>query len=169
MTTRAIDSSDAMASFRPGESRNARSKFTSGPSGTSLAIRSPSATGSDSTRATSRTASFGFNCEKVTICDTFSRPYLAVTYSMTSPRRAWQKSMSMSGIEMRSGFRNRSKSRSYLSGSISVMRRAQETIDPAALPRPGPTEMPFSRAYRMKSETIRKYDGKPIFSMTAIS
>ena len=97
----------------------------------------PSATGSDSTRATSRTASLGFSCENVTICDTFSRPYLAVTYSMTSPRRAWQKSMSMSGIEMRSGFRNRSKSRSYLSGSISVMRRAHETIEPAALPRPG--------------------------------
>ncbi len=44
-TTLAIDSSEAMASFSPGESRNARSKFTSGPSGTSFAMRSPSATG----------------------------------------------------------------------------------------------------------------------------
>ena len=62
----------------------------------------------------------------------------------------------MSGIEIRSGFRNRSKSRSNRRGSISVIRSAQETIDPAALPRPGPTAMPFSRASRMKSETIRK-------------
>jgi hypothetical protein len=77
-----------------------------------LAILSPNATGNDSTRATSRTASLGFSCEKVTIWATFSRPYLRVTYSMTSPRRAWQKSMSMSGIEMRSGFRNRSNRRS---------------------------------------------------------
>ena len=40
-TTLATDSSDAIASFRPGDSRKARSKFTSGPSGTSLAMRSP--------------------------------------------------------------------------------------------------------------------------------
>ena len=65
---------------------------------------------------------------------------------MTSPRRAWQKSMSMSGIEMRSGFRKRSKRRSYASGSISVIRSAHDTIDPAALPRPGPTAIPRSRA-----------------------
>ena len=78
-TTLATDSSEAIASFRPGESRNARSKLTSGPSGTSFAIRSPSATGNDSTRATSRTASLGFSCEKVTIWATFSRPYRFVT------------------------------------------------------------------------------------------
>ena len=78
----------------------------------SFAMRSPIATGSESTRATSRTASFGFSCENVTICATFSRPYFLVTYSITSARRAWQKSMSMSGIEIRSGFRNLSKRRS---------------------------------------------------------
>ena len=111
-TTFATASSVSISSLRPGDSRSAFSKFTSGPSGTSLAMRSPRATGRESTRATSRTASFGLSCEKVTICATFSRPYLRVTYSMTSPRRAWQKSMSMSGIEIRSGFRNRSKSRS---------------------------------------------------------
>ena len=35
---------------------------------------------------------------------------------MTSPRRAWQKSMSISGIEIRSGFRKRSNRRSYSQG-----------------------------------------------------
>ena len=66
---------------------------------------------------------------------------------MTSPRRAWQKSMSMSGIEIRSGFRNRSKSRSYRSGSISVIRSAQDTIEPAALPAARPDRDPLiSRA-----------------------
>ena len=76
-----------------------------------------------STRPTSRTTAFAFMVPKVMICATFSRPYLRVTYSMTSPRRRSQKSMSMSGSEMRSGFRKRSKSRSNCSGSTSVMRR----------------------------------------------
>ena len=44
---------------------------------------------------------------------TFSRPYFRVTYSMTSPRRRSQKSMSISGSDTRSGFRKRSKMRSY--------------------------------------------------------
>jgi len=44
------------------------------------------------------------------ICATFSRPYFWVTYSITSPRRSWQKSTSKSGMEMRSGLRKRSKS-----------------------------------------------------------
>ena len=57
----------------------------------------------------------------VMICPTESRPYFSRTYSMTSPRRSSQKSTSMSGIEMRSGLRKRSKSRSYLSGQTSVM------------------------------------------------
>ena len=37
-----------------------------------------------------------------------------------------------------------------------VMRRAKETSEPAAEPRPGPTGMPLSRAKRMKSQTIMK-------------
>ena len=40
---------------------------------------------------------------------------------MTSPRRFMQKSMSMSGIDTRSGFRKRSKSSSFCSGSMSVI------------------------------------------------
>ena len=76
-----------------------------------------------STRPTSRTTAFAFIVPKVMIWATFSRPYLRVTYSMTSPRRLSQKSMSMSGGLMRSSFRKRSKIRSYSIGSMSVMRR----------------------------------------------
>ena len=36
------------------------------------------------------------------------------------------------------------------------MRVAYATIDPVADPRPGPTGMPFSRAYRQMSATTRK-------------
>ena len=61
---------------------------------------------------------------KVMIWATFSRPYFFVTYSITSPRRASQKSMSMSGGLMRSSFKKRSKMRSCAMGSMSVMRRA---------------------------------------------
>jgi hypothetical protein len=64
--------------------------------------------------------------------------------------------MSMSGIEIRSALRKRSKSRSYASGSTSVIRSAYETIDPAAEPRPGPTAIPLSFANLTKSQTIRK-------------
>ncbi|MDF3020845.1 MAG: hypothetical protein K0Q92_2148 [Steroidobacteraceae bacterium] len=67
-----------------------------------------------------------------------------------------QKSMSKSGMDTRSGFRNRSNSRSYLSGSMSVMPRLKATSEPAPEPRPGPTGTPFSRAQRMKSATMRK-------------
>jgi hypothetical protein len=77
---------------------------------------------------------------------TFSRPYFRVTYSMTSPRRRSQKSMSISGSDTRSGFRKRSKMRSYCSGSTSVMRGQNATRLPAADPRPGPTGIPCSRA-----------------------
>ena len=98
------------------------------------------------TRPTSRITALAASVPKVMICATRSRPYFSLTYSMTRPRPRMQKSTSMSGMLMRSGFRKRSNSRSYCSGSMSVMRRAKETTDPAAEPRPGPTGMPFSRA-----------------------
>src|ERR1700732_2517636 len=56
---------------------------------------------------------------------------------MTSSRRSWQKSMSKSGIDTRSGLRNRSNSRPKRSGSRSVMVSAQATTEPAPDPRPG--------------------------------
>ena len=77
---------------------------------------------------------------------TFSRPYFFVTYSMTSPRRASQKSMSISGGLMRSSFRNLSKMSPFSMGSMSVILRHQATRLPAADPRPGPTGMSCSRA-----------------------
>ena len=64
--------------------------------------------------------------------------------------------MSKSGMETRSGFRNRSNSRPNRKGSKSVMVRDQATSDPAPEPRPGPTGMPCSLAHLMKSDTIRK-------------
>ena len=75
---------------------------------------------------------------------------------MTFWRPSRQKSMSTSGMEIRSGLRNRSNSRSYCMGSMSVMCIDQATMLPAALPRPGPTGTPISRALRMKSQTSRK-------------
>ena len=57
-----------------------------------------------------------------------------------------QKSTSMSGMEMRSGFRNRSNRMSYSSGSTPVMPSENVTRLPADEPRPGPTGTPFLRA-----------------------
>ncbi len=39
---------------------------------------------------------------------------------------------------------------------MSVISRQYAASEPAALPRPGPTEIPFWCAKRMKSQTIRK-------------
>src|SRR5271170_1385481 len=45
---------------------------------------------------------------------------------MTSSRRSWQKSMSKSGIDTRSGLRKRSNSKPKRNGSRSVMVSAQD-------------------------------------------
>jgi hypothetical protein len=63
-----------------------------------------------STRPTSRSAALAAMVPKVAIWLTASRPYLSFTYSMTRSRLPWQKSMSKSGIDTRSGFRKRSNS-----------------------------------------------------------
>ncbi len=67
-----------------------------------------------------------------------------------------QKSTSISGIEIRSGFRNRSKMMSYSIGSTPVIPSDHAARLPAADPRPGPTGIPLRLAYEMKSATIRK-------------
>ena len=64
------------------------------------------------TRPTSRTTAFAAIVPKVAICDTDSAPYFCLTYPMTLSRPSWQKSMSKSGIDTRSGLRNRSNRRS---------------------------------------------------------
>jgi hypothetical protein len=68
-----------------------------------------------------------------------------------------QKSTSKSGMDTRSGFRKRSKSRPCSIGSRSVMRSEYATIEPAPEPRPGPTGTSFCAfAQLMKSWTMRK-------------
>ena len=79
------------------------------------------------------------------------------------------KSISISGIDTRSGFKKRSKSKSYLIGSILVIFKQYATTEPAADPRPGPTETPISLAALIKSSTIKKYPGYPVLAMTSNS
>ena len=105
----------------------------------------------------------------VTICATDFSPYLPLTYSMTFSRLLSAKSISISGIETRAGFRKRSNSRSYCSGSTFVMPSAYATMLPAALPRPGPTGTPRRFAASIKSCTIRKYPAYPMVRITSIS
>ena len=75
---------------------------------------------------------------------------------MTSPRRTSLKSMSKSGIEILSGFKKRSNSKSNSRGSILVILSAKATIEPAPEPRPGPTAIALSFAQLIKSATIKK-------------
>ena len=77
-----------------------------------------------------------------------------------------QKSTSKSGMDTRSGFKNRSNSSLKSIGSMSVMRSDHAATEPAPEPRPGPTGMPCSLAQRMKSQTMRKYPENPILVMT---
>ena len=122
--------------------------FPSGPSGSlsgmSLHRRLLVSRGSFCTRATSFSASFVAIVPYVIMCATFSKPYFFVTQLSTSPRPSSSKSTSISGRLMRSGLRKRSKSRSYLMGSICVIPRQYATAEPAAEPRPGPTHTPSS-------------------------
>ena len=67
-----------------------------------------------------------------------------------------QKSISKSGKEILSGFRNLSKSKSYFIGSIFVIFNTYATREPAPDPRPGPTGIELSFAQVTKSETIKK-------------
>ena len=64
--------------------------------------------------------------------------------------------MSKSGGDTRSGFKNLSKSRLNLIGSISVIFNKYANKHPAPDPRPGPTTTPFFLAQFTKSQTIRK-------------
>ena len=75
------------------------------------------------TRPTSRMAFRAAMVPKVTMWATWSSPYFRRTYSNTSSRRVSPKSMSISGMLTRSGFKNRSKYRLYFMGSMSVMWR----------------------------------------------
>ena len=90
-------------------------------SGTNFANRFDSARGSFSTRATSLMADLVAIVPYVMICATRSAPYFSVTQRKTSPLPSSSKSVSISGNEIRSGFKKRSNSKSYLIGSIFVI------------------------------------------------
>ena len=90
-------------------------------SGISLDRRSHSENGRSSTRPTSRITALDDSVPKVTIWLTASLPYFSRTYSITRPRLDWQKSISKSGIDTRSGLRKRSNSSAYFNGSRSVI------------------------------------------------
>ena len=63
-----------------------------------------------------------------------------------SSRPLSETSVSISGIEIRSGFKNLSNSKLYLSGFNSVIPKLHATIEPAADPLPGPIGIPRERA-----------------------
>ncbi len=98
--------------------------------------------GMPSTRPTSFRTAREESVPNVMIWETALSPYFFFTYSITISRLLSEKSISISGIDTRSGFRKRSKRRSYFRGSTLVMPRAYATMLPAALPRPGPTRTP---------------------------
>ena len=118
-----VCSSVATALFNSGFLSAAELNVIFNSFGIILAMRSPSRTLSPITRATSRTTLRAFRRPNVMICATRRSPYFCRTYSRTSPRRASQKSTSISGGEIRSGLRNRSKINPYCNGSMSVMPR----------------------------------------------
>ena len=77
-------------------------------SGTRATTASTRGMGRPSARPTSRIAARAASVPNVPICATFATPYFSLTYWITSPRRCWQKSMSMSGASRRLSSRNRS-------------------------------------------------------------
>jgi hypothetical protein len=91
------------------------------PLGIAFAIFWPSEGENPIALATSLTTIFAFIDPYVIICAQLLCPYLLRTYSITLSLPKSAKSISRSGIVLLSGFKNLSKSRSYLKGQISVM------------------------------------------------
>ena len=132
MVLRSRGSAEASASRSSGTHSRAFFKFSlrglpSGASGRRSGIAFFSAlarsSGNFSTRATSAIEFFIAILLYVMICAQFSAPYFSITHRSTLPRPSSSKSVSISGKFTRSGFRKRSKSKSYFSGSIFVIPR----------------------------------------------
>ena len=70
---------------------------------------------------------------------------------MTNSRLSSGKSISISGIVIRSIFKKRSNNKLYFKGSTSVIPKEKLTKLPQALPRPGPTKILLFLAYFIKS------------------
>ena len=85
------------------------------------------------------------------ICETLSCPYVEIIWSMTFCLLFIQKSISKSGIDILSGFKNLSKRRLYLIGSMFVMPRTNATSEPAPEPLPGPTGTSLFLAHKINS------------------
>ena len=125
-------------------------------SGTSLAILSASNNGKSNTLAVSLMEDFAAIVPKVIIWATFFLPYFSTTQSITLDLPSSSKSISISGREILSGFKKRSKSKSYFIGSTFVILVQYATTEPAAEPLPGPTETFIFLACAIKSCTIKK-------------
>jgi len=91
------------------------------PAGISLQIRSTSDKGISITRPTSRMAPFAPSVLKVIICETRSAPYLSEQYCSILYRWSSWISRSISGIEILSGFKKRSKINLNFNGSTGVI------------------------------------------------
>ena len=98
------------------------------------------------TLPTSLITILAFNFPKVIICATLSL-YFLVKYSNTRSLFSSQKSISKSGIDILSGFKNLSKIRLNFIGSTSVIDKHQATKEPAPEPLPGPTGISFFFAH----------------------
>ena len=98
------------------------------------------------TLPTSLMTILAFNLPKVIIWATLSL-YLFVKYSKTRSLFSSQKSISKSGIEILSGFKNLSNIKLNFIGSTSVIERHQATNEPAPDPLPGPTGISFFFAH----------------------
>ena len=75
--------------------------------------------------------------------------YLVVKYLKTRSLFSSQKSISKSGIDTRSGFKNLSNIKLNFIGSTSVMDKHHATSEPAPDPLPGPTGISLFLAHLM--------------------
>ena len=73
--------------------------------------------------------------------------YFSDKYFKTKSLFSSQKSISKSGIDIRSGLRNLSKIKLNFKGSTSVISKHHATSEPAPDPRPGPTGISFFFAH----------------------
>ena len=112
-----------------------------GLSGTQAFSMFTSLRGISRIRPTSAIQFFGLRVPNVTMCPTFSGWYKSWVCLMMSCLKSKSMSTSKSGIETRSGLRNRSKISPNLKGSMSVIPMQYATREPAPEPRPGPIGM----------------------------
>ena len=108
-------------SFNSLASPNAFSRVMPGLVGTSLASLSTTGSGTSRTLPASRMAALAPSVPMAITFATLSAPYFSTVYSRTFCLPTGVKSISISGMEDRSGFKNRSKSSLYLNGSIRVI------------------------------------------------